>query len=113
MPERLNAQMRPFARLLIPLLAVLASLGARPARAILVGAGSIESMLRRTDAVMKARVISIERAPFERLAFTVQPLATLKPGARPLPPKLSLVPADPIWPRDLDLPYRKGVVAIF
>lgn len=91
---------------------LLGSLAARPASAILVGAGSMESLLRRTDVIAKVRVLSLQRPPFERVAFTAQPLAILKSGANPLPPRLSLTPAEPIWPRDLDLPYRPGVVAL-
>lgn len=102
----------------VSLLGLVVAVGAlalvqRPARAILVGAGSLDSVIRSSDAILKARVVSIERAPFERLSFTVQPLSTLKSGARPFSLKLSLQPAEPIWPRDLDLPYRRGVVALF
>lgn len=104
--------MRPRGLTLLLVFGLLVLLAAAPARAILVGAGSLESLLRRSDAVVRVRVVSIERPPFERIAFTAQPLAVLKAGASPLPTRMSFTPAQPIWPSDLDLAYRPGAVAL-
>lgn len=100
-------------RITLLLAAALLALGlSRPAKAILVGAGSLDSLIRTSDAIVRARVISIERPTFERIAFTVQPIATIKAGPKPIPSPLSVTPAQPIWPEDLDVPYKKGAVVL-
>lgn len=101
------------ARTWMPLAAgLLLAATARPAQAILVGAGSMDSLIRNSDAIVRARVVSIQRPPFERLAFTVDPLVVLKAAPKPLPRRFSVTPASPIWPRDLDLPYRPGALVL-
>lgn len=100
-------------RLILLFAAGLLALGfSQPAHAILVGAGSLDSLIRTSDAIVRARVISVERPSFERIAFTAQPIATVKMGPKPTPAQLSLTPAEPIWPDDLDVPYKKGSVVL-
>lgn len=104
------ARTRNLAVLLLAL--VLSAWAARPARAILVGAGSMDTLIRSSDAIARARIISIQRPPFERLAFTAEPTAVLKAPSKALPPRLTLTPAEPIWPDDLELRYRPGAVVL-
>lgn len=83
------------------------------ARAVLVGAGSVEMLVRSSDVILKARVVATEKAPFEFLSFTLEPIGTLKNRDLAIPARIAVTPAAPIWPEEMDFPYRKGAVGVF
>jgi len=80
--------------------------------AVLVGAGPFDRLIQNAKIVVKARVTQIEKSSFESVAFRAKTIAVLKGDAAAIPNQLALEAPDPIWPKNLGVPFVEKQVVL-
>jgi len=78
----------------------------------LIGAGRFEQLIQNAEIIVKARVIRIDKPPFEMIAFKAKIITVLKSDSAAIPNQLLLEAPAPIWPKDLGVQFAENRVVL-
>ena len=80
--------------------------------AIMTGAGRFDQLIQNAEIIVKARVIRIDKPPFEMIAFKAKIITVLESDSAAIPNQLLLEAPAPIWPKDLGIPFAEKQVVL-
>lgn len=91
---------------------VLLLLANGPVRAVTMGAGRFDQLIKNAEIVVKGRVTGVDKSRFEMIAFTAEVVTVLKSDGGAIPDEVYVEAPAPIWPEDLGIPFAKNQVVL-